>query len=74
MSPVVIVDLVRTHRRGFTDDPGRVAVMLSRAELATIALARTKSISETTRIGSYVKFLKDRDAVHQLGNTKSRPN
>ncbi|KAF4950423.1 hypothetical protein FSARC_13203 [Fusarium sarcochroum] len=70
---VVIVDTVRTGKRGFIDDPRRVAVTFSRAELMTIFVARAKSIPERTRLGSLVTFLKERDAVHSLGTAKSRP-
>jgi hypothetical protein len=47
--------------------------MLSGAELATIVLARAKSIPEKSRIGSHLKFLDDRGAVYALGRMKSRP-
>ncbi|SCN67021.1 uncharacterized protein FFB20_02444 [Fusarium fujikuroi] len=70
---VVIVDIVRTGRRGFIDDPRRVAVAFSRAELCTILIARERSVQERSRLGSAVQFLKERDAVYSLGRAKSRP-
>ncbi|CEI38765.1 unnamed protein product [Fusarium venenatum] len=60
---IIITDVVRTGRRGFTDDADRVAV----------TIARAKDTPGNSRLGSYVQFLKDRDAFFTLGNAKSSP-
>jgi hypothetical protein len=63
---IVIVDWVRTNKKGFIDNPQRMCVALSRARIGTIMIGPGDKVPLVWPLNHLVEYCKDRHAAIDL--------